>query len=398
MFERYEIEGLVGRGGMGEVYRALDTRLHRPVALKVIRSDAEAQEMSDSLGGVQRLLREARAAAAFNHANSVAIYELGEAEGIPYIAMEFVSGRTVRQLITSEDASSLEQRLLWMIDAAAALWAAHRAHLVHRDVKPGNIMVTADGVVKVLDFGLAKPLDKSLLAASGFQTAMGQVLGTPKYMAPEQLEGKPADAKADQYAFALVVYELLSGVYPGGPLAGNVRPLHEVQPAASIELSSVLSRMLRRLPADRFGSMEEVLRELRGCLSSLSRLKVPSSGALGIRSSQSLEPDELPTRAVVPQVAAFATTEKMANSPSIQAAIEKARKKAGMDRIGNQTIPLAHPIVIPTPVSAPQPRMSVPSHAPAKKTSSSSSIWIAIVVATITLSLAAGGLVFFLRR
>ena len=143
----------------------------------------------------------------------MAIYELGEAEGIPYIAMELVSGVTLRRYLGAGHVS-VDTKVSWLVDAARALWAAHKAGLVHRDVKPGNIMVSEEGVVKVLDFGLAKPVAVEKKPGD-FQTLMGQVLGTPRYMAPEQLEGSPADASADQYAFGLTSYELISGIYPG---------------------------------------------------------------------------------------------------------------------------------------------------------------------------------------
>jgi serine/threonine-protein kinase len=265
-FERYEIQSLIGRGGMGEVYRAVDTRLHRPVALKVLRTDADASTTVTEAGGVARLLREARAAAALNHANSVAIYELGEAEGIAYIAMELVIGVTFRKYL-GESNVSLDTKVSWLVDAARALWAAHKAGLVHRDVKPGNIMVSEEGVVKVLDFGLAKPVSVNGNPHE-FQTLMGQVLGTPRYMAPEQLEGSTPDASADQYAFGLTAYELVTGFYAGGPLAGAVVPVHERCKGPSPDLGGAIARMMARQPRDRFPTMEAAAHALRACIGS----------------------------------------------------------------------------------------------------------------------------------
>jgi serine/threonine protein kinase len=288
-FERYEIQSLIGRGGMGEVYRALDSRLHRPVALKVLRTDADASAIVAESGGVQRLLREARAAAALNHANSVAIYELGEAEGIAYIAMELVTGVTLRRYL-GEGNVSVDTKVMWLVDAARALWAAHRAGLVHRDVKPGNIMVSEEGVVKVLDFGLAKPVN--VQKDGGFETLMGQVLGTPRYMAPEQLEGASASAAADQYAFGLTVYEVISGEYPGGPLAGNPPSLDTKVEGVSAQLAQVVARMMARSIADRFPTMEAAAHALRGCLTSAPNIvAVPVAAPLpsnrrGVRESE----------------------------------------------------------------------------------------------------------------
>jgi eukaryotic-like serine/threonine-protein kinase len=259
---------------MGEVYKAIDTRLHRPVALKVLRSDKEPNDATTA-GGVQRLLREARAAAAFNHANSVSIYELGEAEGIPYIAMEYVVGSGLRAFV-GDRTVGLDVKLGWLVDVARALWAAHKAGLVHRDVKPGNIMVSEEGVVKVLDFGLAKPTKKG--EPGGFQTLMGQVLGTPRYMSPEQLEGEPADARSDQFAFGVVAYELLTGVYPGGPLAGAPQQMEEIDPMIPPEVSRNVVRMMARDPGLRFPTMEHAANALRDCVPSMRNIKVPPSG------------------------------------------------------------------------------------------------------------------------
>lgn len=275
-FERYTIEALVGRGGMGEVYRAIDTRLHRPVALKVLRTDKDAAAAVSEAGGVARLLREARAAAALNHANSVAIYELGEFEGTSYIAMELVTGSPLRRYV-GDTSVSIDTKVSWLVDAARALWAAHKSGLVHRDVKPGNIMVSEEGVVKVLDFGLAKPVHVSPDPAA-FQTQMGQLLGTPRYMAPEQIEGHPADASADQFSFGVTAYELLSGVFPGGAMASNVPSLDAVSAGASPELAKVVARMMNRHPRDRYATMEEAAHALRSCAPSL---RIRTSAAPG---------------------------------------------------------------------------------------------------------------------
>jgi serine/threonine protein kinase len=299
-FERYEIQSLIGRGGMGEVYRAVDTRLNRPVALKVLRTDKDASAAVTEAGGVARLLREARAAAALNHANSVAIYELGECEGIAYIAMELVIGVTLRRYL-GECNVSLDTKVSWLVDAARALWAAHKAGLVHRDVKPGNIMVSEEGVVKVLDFGLAKPV-AVLANPAEFQTLMGQVLGTPRYMAPEQLEGSPADASADQYSFGLTAYELVTGVYAGGPLAGTVRLVHERVPSAPPALGHAIARMMSRTAGDRFPTMEAAAHALRACVGSQPQRAAPVKFAETLddleSSKDSARPSNAPTAIV----------------------------------------------------------------------------------------------------
>jgi serine/threonine-protein kinase len=273
IFERYTIEAAIGQGGMGSVYRAHDSRLGRRVALKVI---------SDASGGPEanaRLVREARAAAALDHPNAVAIFDAGEHEGAPFIVMELVSGSTLREVIGAEDKPA-PTRIRWLADAARALAAAHRRGLVHRDIKPENVMVRDDGVVKVLDFGIARrsggaadPNASTEAPALPTLTVEGVKLGTPVYMAPEQIRGEVLDGRADQFAWGVLAYELLTGRLPwrgaGDALAVvasiltdevDVAPLDQ----ASIrpEVRDVVLRALAKDPEDRFASMEEIVRVL----------------------------------------------------------------------------------------------------------------------------------------
>ena len=198
----YRIDALVGQGGMGQVYRAFDERLERTVALKVLTSHHE-----DSTSRA-RHLREARAAASPSHPNVVGVFDVGEADGRLYLAMEFVEGATLRAFV-GQTALPWPKKVRWLLDVARALAAAHDKGIVHRDVKPENVIVRDDGLVKVLDFGIARraaggPNDAtSRNERHETVTQTGSIAGPPPYMAPEQLRGQPADARSDQFAWAV---------------------------------------------------------------------------------------------------------------------------------------------------------------------------------------------------
>jgi serine/threonine-protein kinase len=255
-FERYEIESLIGRGGMGEVYRAVDTRLRRKVALKVLRPDRDNED------AVARLFREARAAAVLAHPNTVAIHDIGESEGIFYIVMELVAGSSMLAFV-GNDRIPHARKLGWLLDVARAISAAHKAGIIHRDVKPSNVMVSEDDIVKVLDFGLARPIEPV-----SFRTQKGHVLGTPRYMAPEALAGADVSAQSDQYAFGITGYELLAGKHPGGAIAGvePTPPLDKVVSALSRHVAAVFERTMATLPEDRFPSMDDVATALEDAI------------------------------------------------------------------------------------------------------------------------------------
>lgn len=283
-FERYIIETLIGQGGMGSVYRAYDPRLGRRVALKVISepsaaSVAPAASNQSALEAANaRLVREARAAAAFDHPNAVAIFDVGEFEGAPYIVMELVEGRTLRRA-PGEVALPVATRVLQLAGVARALAAAHRRGLVHRDIKPENVMVREDGTIKVVDFGIAGRVGGSAEPRSATQPALptlsteGVKLGTPVYMAPEQIRGDALDGRTDQFAWGVLAYELLAGELPwrGGDdvLAVMASVLVDPVDVAPLErarvplaVSRVILRALHKQPASRFTSMDELLATL----------------------------------------------------------------------------------------------------------------------------------------
>ncbi len=284
-FDRYVIDALLGQGGMGRVYRARDEKLQRAVALKVLRLDDHADRPSADVGA-ERLLREARAAAGLDHANTIAIYDVGEFEGMPFIAMELVEGASLRALVG--DASvPIETRVRYLVDVARALAAAHEHGIIHRDVKPENVIVRRDGVVKVLDFGIARPLHAPHDDLGSWSTVVAKqtteswakdsgLVGTPRYMAPEQLRGEKLDARADQFAWGVMAYELLTGrsPWPDSTMVSltlvlaivddapvDDAPLLEACPRP---IADVVLRTLSKPREDRFRSMSEVVLALAG--------------------------------------------------------------------------------------------------------------------------------------
>jgi serine/threonine-protein kinase len=272
-FERYTIEAAIGQGGMGSVYRAYDARLGRRVALKVISEHAAGDKPN------ARLVREARAAAALDHPNAVSIFDVGEAEGVPYIVMELVPGKTLRGALEGEEVP-LSTRIEWLTSVARALAAAHRRGLVHRDIKPENVMVRDDGVVKVLDFGIARRAGGIIDPHAGTQssaiatlTLEGVRLGTPVYMAPEQIRDQDLDGRVDQFAWGVLAYELLAGRLPwrgtGDALTVVASILTDEADGAALDRASVprgvrdvVLRALSKRPDDRFATMDDLLRAL----------------------------------------------------------------------------------------------------------------------------------------
>ena len=208
----YQLEAELGHGGMGQVFRARDTRLGRIVAIKVIRPDLESREEFR-----RRFRREARTIATLNHPNVCALYDIVEHEGGDYLVMEYVEGETL-DAVLARRALSTQEVFTLATEVAAALAAAHEHGIVHRDLKPGNIIVTPLGA-KVLDFGLAKAADEpdphaETVLASATLTEPGRIVGTPSYMSPEQIAGRPVDARSDIFAAGVILYEVAKGRHP----------------------------------------------------------------------------------------------------------------------------------------------------------------------------------------
>ncbi|AKT39516.1 serine/threonine-protein kinase [Chondromyces crocatus] len=289
-FDRYSIEESLGEGGMGEVYRALDTRLHRRVALKVLRRAPDADPTTWDEAAA-RMMREAQAAAALNHPNAVSLYDVGEHEGTPFLAMELVDGPPLRRYVGTQVPQST--RIRWLLDVACALAAAHRVGVVHRDVKPENVMLRSDGVIKVLDFGIARRVRTSLEAPMGDGsdataatiTSPGKLIGTPAYMAPEQIRAEEADGRADQFSWGVMAYELLSGRLPfghGRDVLAVIAAVLGDQPAplegVPESIAAVVARAMSKRREDRFASMDDVVELLEPFIT--GEMNAPSSRRL----------------------------------------------------------------------------------------------------------------------
>src|SRR5437870_718459 len=285
----YEILSLVGAGGMGEVYRARDTKLNRDIALKILleREAADPQRRA-------RFAREAQNVAALNHPNIVTIYTVEEADGIAFLTMEFVVGRPLREMIP-RGGMPLERLLTIAVPLADALTAAHARGITHRDLKPANIMVGADNRVKVLDFGLAKlhepepaPLGVTSFPTAEHMTGEGRIVGTAAYMSPEQAEGKPIDHRTDIFSFGVILYEMATGERP---FQGNTtisvissivkdtpRSVTEINPALPRDIGRIIRRALVKDPEHRYQTVKDLGNDLEDLKRDLESGEVLASG------------------------------------------------------------------------------------------------------------------------
>src|ERR1700689_1990189 len=282
----YEILSPLGAGGMGEVYRARDSRLNRDVAIKILPTSFSADP--DRL---QRFAQESRAAAALNHPNILSIYDIGEDRGAPYVVSELLEGETLRERLRNGALTS-RKALDYAQQIARGLAAAHEKGIVHRDLKPENIFITDDGRAKILDFGLAK-FTRPEADSSGdaptqqIATDAGTVMGTVGYMAPEQVRGKSADSRSDIFAFGAILYEMLSGkrAFHGDSAVDTMSAILKEDPPDLAEtdrnvspaLERVVRHCLEKNPAERFQSAPDVAFNLEALTD------ISTSGRVGVR-------------------------------------------------------------------------------------------------------------------
>ena len=300
---RYELDGVVGRGGMAEVYRARDIRLDRIVAIKTLRADLARDQIFQA-----RFRREAQSAASLNHPNIVAVYDTGEdmATGtpIPYIVMEYVDGRTVRDLL-QDGHRLLPERSLEIIDGVLrALDYSHQAGIVHRDIKPGNVMVTRNGDIKVMDFGIARAMSD----AQATMTQTAQVIGTAQYLSPEQARGERVDSRSDLYSTGCLLYELLTGRPPftgDSPVAiayqhvrENPVPPSRVDPDVPPWADAIVLKAMAKSPADRYQTAADMRADLQRAASGLPVAAAPPTRADMYQGTRQMSTD--PTSAIPP--------------------------------------------------------------------------------------------------
>lgn len=278
-FGRFEVRGELGRGGMGIVYAALDTTLGREVALKVLPASGDVERR-------RRFMREARSAAAVTHPGIATVYDVGEQDGAVFIAMERVRGQTLRTWLEKNRPIPIVEAQRIGLAIARTLAKAHEQGVVHRDLKPENAMLTDDGDVKLLDFGLAKLVGPSLSRnESTTDTQDGRIMGTPCYMSPEQARGQPVDARSDVFSFGVMFYELLTGERPfvgassvdllAAITRDEPRAMEEVVPDISANVARVVKRCLRKVPGERYGDARELVRDLENVDTSSGSANVP---------------------------------------------------------------------------------------------------------------------------
>ena len=262
---RYRLESKLGSGGMSTVYLALDEVLDRPVAIKLLH-----REISEEADQLERFRREARAAARLSHPNLVGVIDAGEDDGRPYIVFEYIEGRTLKRRLQEEGRLPVDEAVAYAIEIGRGLTAAHARKLVHRDVKPQNVLIDPDGRAKVTDFGIARSLESKGL------TATGRVLGTTDYVSPEQAMGEDVDERSDVYSLGVVLYEMLTGDVPfqaetqvGVAMKHVNEPMPDVQAKRSeisAAVAAVVDRATTKDPRDRYSTVAEMVRDLEQTL------------------------------------------------------------------------------------------------------------------------------------
>ncbi len=324
----YQIEAKIGAGGMGVVFRALEPALNRRVAIKVLRAqilEDEKPEIADEYR--RRFMQEARAAAALSHPGATTIFRIGEEDGLPFIAMEWLDGQTLEQIASQEGQLAPSRVARIGVDLLDTLEAAHRAGVVHRDVKPANLILLNDGRLKVTDFGIARVADSDLV-----KTGAGAVLATPQYASPEQLQGEDVDGRADVFSTGVVLYLLLSGKFPwagsnffelmAALARGEATPIRQYCPGLDPAIERAVMTALRRDRTERFASAAQMADVLRPLLSgespdpSVTRALLSQADAEAAETIRDSSPAKYPTLTGMPRCSRMSIVRIVESWPS----------------------------------------------------------------------------------
>lgn len=394
---RYEVVSELGQGAMGVVYKAKDPLIDRIVAIKTINLGMAQEEKEEYEA---RFYQEAKAAGRLSHPNIVTIYDVGKSSEVAYIAMEFLQGRELRDILNDGQEMPVQRVLDIVIQVALGLAYAHEHGIVHRDVKPSNIMVIRDGHVKITDFGIAR------MESASVRTQTGMVLGSPKYMSPEQVMGKLIDQRSDIFSLGVMLYEMLTGKAPF--VGENVNaimyqtlnavppPPGTVNTAVPDMLNFIVAKALAKGLDDRYQNARDLAEDLRTCRDALPRVGNDSKPSMperrqAPRADESGEPLPLPTLGLSKAFDSQEATMRLAALTATSEEVEELSKTFKMARPSAEEISRAAPKVSPVPpASAARPRSASPIATDEPQAKKSLGLLIAVVVLVII------GLVFAL--
>jgi len=374
---RYELLAELGQGAMGVVYKARDPVLDRVVAIKTINLTLPKDELADYEA---RFYQEARAAGGLNHPNIVTIYDIGKSERLAYMAMEFLEGEELRSILSSREPLPVTLALDIAIQVADGLAYAHERQVVHRDIKPANIMIVRDGLVKITDFGIAR------MRTNEVKTMTGMILGSPKYMSPEQVTGKRADRRVDLFSLGVVLYEMLTGEAPfvADSIHGIMYQIMQFappppstrQPGLPEVLDLIVAKALNKGPDERYQSAMEFARDLRDCKNMLegkvtggvATADLGAGQSAGARPPERLAPAKAPVGGSEPEEArglslaksfdSYEATMRLAALTGVEQEMDVFSNTQAMRRPELQPPPAAAPAARaqPDPASATAPR------------------------------------------